>query len=425
MKKVLIITYYWPPSGGAGVQRWLKISKYLAKKDVEVHVLTVDSQKASYSTIDNSLVHDIHTNVTVHYSDSFEIINHYAKVVGKKNVPTAGFSNVDNSSFFQKVVNSLRSNFFIPDPRIGWKKFALKKAIEIIKEHSIHTIITTSPPHSTQLIGLELKKKLPIKWIVDLRDPWTDIYYYNLLGHSIISNKINKNLEKKVIEKSDHIVTVSNGFKSIFLNKTPKVKEEKFSVIPNGFDNEDFQLKPLINKSSQLFTICYTGTMSTQYNPFVFFDALQGCDQNKIILQIVGTTSVEIKEYIAKLNLPVEYVDTVPHDEVAQIQQNADLLLLVIPDVKKSDGITPGKLFEYMASGNQTIAIGSKESDVNRILNECSAGKIFERKNKPAIITFVSNLIDLKFQAKYPKVNNKQLSIYSRESQAEQIKQLL
>ena len=144
MKKVLIISYYWPPSGGAGVQRWLKLSKYLAKSNVEVHILTVDPKKASYTSIDNSLTQDIHPKIIVHYSDSFEIINYYSKLAGKKNVPTAGFSNVNNSSVIQKAVNALRSNLFIPDPRKGWKKYAVKKAIEIIKEYSIHSIITTT-----------------------------------------------------------------------------------------------------------------------------------------------------------------------------------------------------------------------------------------------------------------------------------------
>ncbi len=425
MKKVLIISYYWPPSGGAGVQRWLKLSKYLAKSNVEVHILTVDPKKASYTSIDNSLTQDIHPKIIVHYSDSFEIINYYSKLAGKKNVPTAGFSNVNNSSVIQKAVNALRSNLFIPDPRKGWKKYAVKKAIEIIKEYSIHSIITTSPPHSTQLIGLELKKRLSINWIVDFRDPWTDIYYYKLLRHTAISAKIDQKLEKKVIEQSDRIITVSNGFKSIFLNKTEKVKEEKFSVIPNGFDPDDFKEKSKTQSSIEQFIICYTGTMSMQYNPFIFFDALNDCKKDNILLQIVGTTSAKIKKYIEQLKLNVEYVETVPHEQVSKIQQQSDLLLLVIPDVKLSEGITPGKLFEYMASGNQTIALGPENSDVNQILKECNAGKTFDRNDKSKITDYIFNLITRKVESNYPKIDSVALSHYSRKNQAEQIRQLL
>lgn len=425
LKKVLIITYYWPPSGGAGVQRWLKLSKYLALDDVEVHVLTVDPKKASYTSIDHSLEHDISPNIKVHYSDSFEIINYYSSLVGKKNVPTAGFSNVNNKNVFQKTVNSLRSNFFIPDPRKGWKKYAVKKAIEIIEKYDISSVITTSPPHSTQLIGLELKKRLSINWIVDFRDPWTDIYYYSLLGHTKYSKRIDSFLEKTVIESCDSIITVSTGFKSIFLSKTEIINEEKIQVIPNGYDPEDFNVKTNLTDTGSKFVISYTGTMSNQYEPFSFFDALENFNHEDYILKMVGSTSSEIKEYINGLNINVEFIDTVPHEEVSRIQQQSDLLLLVIPDVHLSEGITPGKLFEYMASGNQTLAIGSKDSDVNRILTACRAGITFNRTEKKVMLNYVANLIDLKSGCNYPKLDKNKLLDYSRPFQAKEVKQLL
>jgi glycosyltransferase involved in cell wall biosynthesis len=218
-KKVLIIAYYWPPSGGAGVQRWLKMTKYLSKIGIEVHVLTVDPEKGSYLQRDESLKNDIHPAVKTHYSSSFEPINWYVKLAGKSNVPTAGYSNVDEQHWKQKLVSAIRSHLFIPDPRIGWKKYGYKKAMEIIEAEGIQNIITTSPPHSAQLIGLKLKRKLKekVNWIVDFRDPWTDIYYYNSLQHSKLSHRKNLKLERQVIEESDRIITVGEGFKESFL----------------------------------------------------------------------------------------------------------------------------------------------------------------------------------------------------------------
>ncbi|MFB1021456.1 MAG: glycosyl transferase family 1, partial [Vicingaceae bacterium] len=143
MKKVLIISYYWPPSGGAGVQRWVKYSKYLNSAGVDVSVITVDDKVASYSSIDESLIKDVDSNIKVYRTNSFEVINWYSSLVGKKNVPTAGFSNVNNEGWIQKLATAIRSNFFIPDPRIGWNKYAYKKAIEIIQKESITTVITT------------------------------------------------------------------------------------------------------------------------------------------------------------------------------------------------------------------------------------------------------------------------------------------
>ncbi|MDA9313024.1 glycosyltransferase, partial [Vicingaceae bacterium] len=262
MKKLLLITYYWPPSGGAGVQRWLKLSKYLALQGTEVHILTVDPEKASYTTIDHSLLKDVHPKLHIHQTDSFEIINYYSKVVGKKNVPSAGFSNVNNESIVQKTVNSLRSNLFIPDPRKGWNKYAYKKAEEILTKYNIQTVITTSPPHSTQLIGLKLKERLNTNWIADLRDPWTDIYYYHLLGHSKWSKSKDKNLEKNVIERSDKILTVSKGLSEIFSSKSDQKILDKIKLIPNGFDPDDFSQPLDLSKQDNYFVIAYTGTMS-------------------------------------------------------------------------------------------------------------------------------------------------------------------
>src|SRR5690554_1175346 len=140
-KKVLVIAYYWPPSGGAGVQRWLKMTKYLAELDHEVHVLTVDPKKASYFNLDSSLVENIHPTIKVHHSNSFEPINLFSQFVGKKNVPNAGFSNVDAQHWKQKMMNAIRSHLFIPDPRVGWKKYAVNKALSIIEKEKIKNVI--------------------------------------------------------------------------------------------------------------------------------------------------------------------------------------------------------------------------------------------------------------------------------------------
>lgn len=427
MKKVLIITYYWPPSGGAGVQRWLKLSKYLAKNGVEVHILTVDPNRASYSSIDYSLKNDIDNKIKVHTTNSFEIINIYAKFVGKKNVPTSGFSNVNNKNFFQKLVNSLRSNFFIPDPRIGWKRFAVKKAIEIINSFKVEHIITTSPPHSTQLIGLELKKRLNIKWLVDFRDPWTDIYYYKILGHSFISKMIDKKLERSVLRHSDKIITVSNGFKSLFLKNEKDIDSNKIKVIPNGYDSEDFNTEHNKVENNNSFIICYTGTMSDQYDPFFFFKALNKVNLGilKIKFQLIGSISENIKTFLEKMNYEVEFISTVPHSEVISYQKNADALLLVIPNIKQAEGITPGKLFEYMASKNKVIAIGPLNSDVNNILELCQAGKTFERTSEEELIDYINMLIKNKSQGEKNSVNVEAIQEYSRSNQALEIMDLL
>ena len=189
MRRLLVITYYWPPAGGAGVQRWLKFSKYLPQSGWEPVILTVDPQFASYTVLDTTLAKDIPDQTKVYRTKATDWFRLY--VNGKSKVPAAGFAvNMDNS-LKGKISRFIRGNFFIPDPRRGWNKFAFRKACEIIETLKINHIITTSPPHSTQLIGLRLKKRFPeITWIADLRDAWTDIYYYRLFYPLKISSAI-------------------------------------------------------------------------------------------------------------------------------------------------------------------------------------------------------------------------------------------
>ena len=424
MKKLLLITYYWPPSGGAGVQRWLKLSKYLALQGVEVHILTVNPKKASYTTIDKSLLKDVHQNLIIHTTDSFEIINYYSKIVGKKNVPSAGFSNVNNNSIIQKTVNSLRSNLFIPDPRKGWNKYAYKKALQIINKHNINTVITTSPPHSTQLIGLKLKKSSNINWIADLRDPWTDIYYYHLLGHSKLSKSIDKKFEKSVIEHSDKILTVSKGLSEIFQSKSDLEASDKIIIMPNGYDPDDFNKQlPKIKKDNH-FVISYTGTISNQYEPDVFFNALKNIKTSKNIkLQFVGSISSDLIDSIKSLGIELEIIPTVPHDEIVNYQQMADALLLVIPKVSNAKGILTGKLFEYLASKKPIIAIVPEESDAREIIEDCKAGICFTRNESKKLQIELERLI----HSTQPKISPDQMKVesFSRKNQAIQIATLL
>ncbi|MBA4322070.1 MAG: hypothetical protein C0408_04570, partial [Odoribacter sp.] len=178
MAKVLIITYYWPPGSGAGVQRWLKFSKYLPEFGIEPVILTVDPEYAAYPATDKSLQTEISNDLKIHKTRATDYFRIYKK--DKTKIPSAGFASNSDKGLKSKILRFIRGNFFIPDPRKGWNKYAFRKACEIIDNEGIKIVITTSPPHSTQLTGLKLKKKYPyIKWISDLRDPWTDIYYYN------------------------------------------------------------------------------------------------------------------------------------------------------------------------------------------------------------------------------------------------------
>lgn len=426
-KKVLVIAYYWPPSGGAGVQRWLKLTKYLCKLGHEVHVLTVDPKQASYFAVDESLRQDIHPDVKVHLSDSFEPINIYSKFVGKKNVPTAGYSNVDEQHWKQKLVSGIRSHLFIPDPRVGWKNHAVKKALDIINNENIHNVITTSPPHSTQLIGLKLKKKLKEKlnWIVDFRDPWTDIYYYPLLQHSKISHQINLSLERKVIEQSDHIITVGEGFKSSFLSKTNKVKPTKFEIISNAFDPDDFRMKDEVKPEKDVFLASYIGTVSDTYEPEIFFEALGQLANDfpdaPIRFKATGVVSDRLQHFIKnKLGNKASFHDPVPHEEAVHAMLKSHVLLLITPGI---EGTIPGKTFEYLASGRRIVSVG--KGDSAKAIEKCKAGKAFDRTETKALYTYLKEAL-MDFNAKKEFTTNyEELKKMSWDYNATQVAKLL
>jgi len=397
VKKIFIITYYWPPSGGAGVQRWVKFVKYLPDFGFEPIVLTVDPQYASYPVIDESLVDEIPKNLKVYHTKSNEPFKFYKKVSGKSDIPHAGFANESEAGPMQKFSRFIRGNFFIPDARKGWNKFAYKKAIQLIAEHQIDTVITTSPPHSTQLIGLKLKTKLNIKWVADIRDPWTDIYYYDQLYHTALAKKIDKDFERKVLTNADQILVVSDAIKNQFLAKSPSLTENKLIVIPNGYDEDDFSNRQITD--AERFIITYTGTLAANYNIGAFLKAVEKLSkeipEKKIALRFVGVLAESYKQLIEYTSLGkiTEFVGHVDHKASIQYLLKSTILFLAIPDVANNEGVLTGKLFEYLAAKKPILGVGPVKGDAARIIAACSAGEIFDYDDQENIYNYLKDLV--------------------------------
>jgi glycosyltransferase involved in cell wall biosynthesis len=392
MQKVLVITYYWPPGSGAGVQRWLKFSKYLPSFGWEPVILTVDPEYASYPAIDNTLENDIPEGVRVYKTKATDYFRLYKK--DKSKIPSAGFANSDNSGFMTKVMRFIRGNFFIPDPRKGWNKYAFARACEIIESEKIDHVITTSPPHSTQLIGLKLKKRFRgIKWIADLRDPWTDIYYYSMFYHTSLARSIDRNLEIKVLNSADRIITVGKSLKEHFSLKSVGLSD-KTEVITNGFDEDDFSV--IGNAGKGVFTISYIGTLSEAYPLEGFLNAVARLRQNgkKIRLRFVGSVSRGRKNLILSANSPedVEFINYVDHSGAIRFMKESSALLLIIPEHLSSKSILTGKLFEYIASGNPVICLGPPDGDAAGILTSSGTGKTFNYNDISSITEFLDLL---------------------------------
>lgn len=393
MNKVLIVTYYWPPSGGAGVQRWLKFSKYLPGLGWEPVILTVDPEYAAYPVTDFSLKENLPPTLKVHITPAINYFGIYKK--DKTKIPSAGFANNVDNSLKGRIFRFIRGNFFLPDPRKGWNRYAFKKACELIENEGIKHIITTSPPHSTQLIGLRIKKKYPkIKWIADLRDPWTDIYYYKLFYPTVISKWIDGKLEKSVLKKADKIITVGPSLKNLFSQKI-KGTAEKTEVITNGYDEKDFA--GLVPYTPRIFTISYIGTLSDAYPIEGFMAALNTFKLrgNDFILRFIGTVSPKQKEFILSSvdQSYIEFISSVNHGTAIRYMVESSVLLLIIPDHKSNRSIITGKLFEYVASRKPILCLGPVNGDAANILALYGYGKCFSYRDINSIETFIFSAI--------------------------------
>ena len=429
MIKALIITYYWPPSGGAGVQRWLKLSKYLAEFGVEPIVLTVDEKQASYAVLDSSLVADIAPNILVFKTPTNEPFESYKKLLGKKSIPYGGFANETKPGLFDKLARFIRGNFFIPDARVGWNRFAIEKASELIRTHGIDVVITSSPPHSTQLIGLSLKKRFPIKWIADLCDPWTDIYYYESFFHLPFAAKKDKDFERRVIEESDRILIASPPWRQLFQSKTSTPTEAKTCFLPMGYDEADFNKSFIEDKEH--FIITYAGTLADSYRPEVFAEALKLLDRSKISklkVRFVGSVTPAIKGHFEARGVAdlLEIVPYVKHDRPVAYLMEGSVLLLAIPQNKNEEIIIPGKIFEYLAAQKPVICLGPVHGESAKIIEGMNAGKAFDRTMAGPMSAYIQTLYTKWEQGEDINLPvHPELVRFSRRDQARQLSEIV
>jgi len=392
MQKVLIVTYYWPPGSGAGVQRWLKFSKYLTKQGWQPVILTVDPDFAVYPAIDKSLNYEIPPDLTVYKTRARNYFRLYKK--DKSKIPSAGFAIDEEKGIISRFSRFVRGNFFIPDPRKGWNRYAFEKACEIIETQKIDRLITTSPPHSTQLIGLRLKKKYPVmRWIADLRDPWTDIYYYDKFYPTFLSREIDRGYEKSVLKYADRIITVGKSLKEIFSSKVPGI-EGKIEVISNGYDEDDF--KGINPSKPEIFTISYIGTLPDSYPLNGFLNALKIliASGRDFRLKFIGFVSSGQRDLIASAleKSKVEYIKYVDHRSAIRYMLDSSALLLIIPDHGSSRSIITGKLFEYIAAGKSIICLGPVDGDAAGILAETGHGRTCIYDDSEGIAEYLKTL---------------------------------
>ncbi len=388
-RRVLVITYYWPPSGGAGVQRWLKTIKYLREFGWEPVVYTPENPEAP--VLDKSLLNDVPPDLEIIRRSIWEPYSYYKKLVGLKSSEkiNAGFlTEKKKPGLAENISVWLRGNLFIPDARKFWIKPSIRYIINYLREHPVDAIVSTGPPHSMHLIALGVKKELGIPWLADFRDPWTGIDFYHLLKLSGYADRKHHSKELKVLKRADAVVVISRSmeeeFKSIHLRN--------YSVVTNGYDESDIQaIDPV--QTDKKFSIAHIGSIAPARNPKIFWSILSELvDENqdfavKLEIKLVGKVDISVLESIAEAGLYgyLNRIDYLPHNFVIAQMQRSQVLLLLINQTPNAKGILTGKIFEYLAAQRPIISIGPSEGDAALILRETNSGESFGFEDADAL----------------------------------------
>jgi hypothetical protein len=423
-KKILIITYYWPPAGGPGVQRWLKFVKYLP--DFGIQPIVYIPENPTYPIVDENLVKEVSDNTIILRNKIFEpyqLASFLSKNKTKK-ISSGIIPNQKKQSFLDKTFLWIRGNLFIPDARVFWVKPSVFFLEKYILENNIDIIITSGPPHSLHLIGLELKNKLNVKWFADFRDPWTTIGYHKSLRLSSFAANRHKALEHQVLNSADTIIVTSKTTKTEFEAITTK----PIAVITNGYDTEQVEKQTLDNK----FSLAHIGSFLSERNPLILWESLIELVneipefKSQLEIKLIGAVSQEVLETIKayKLDSYLNNLGYISHKEAIAHQRKSQVLLLIEIDSEDTKSIIPGKLFEYMVSGRPIIAIGPKNSDFAAIIQSTNTGSFFKYseklKLKSVILDFYNQFLEGKLQS-----NGVGLQKYSRRSLTKELAQLL
>ena len=436
MKRVLIISYYWPPSGGSGVQRWVKFAKYLPKEGWQPVIYTPENPELT--AVDKTLSSEIPPEAEIikrHITEPYGI---YRKLMGKgsstdlKTLTSAGSSsdevnpiNGGMKSWKQKLSLFIRGNFFIPDPRILWLHPSVRFLKEYLKGHPVDAIVTTGPPQSMHLIGLKLSKATGLPWIADFRDPWTKMFYFKHLGLTRRSEEKHHKLEKEVLDGATRIIAVSPMVQKDFQAMTSTPVE----LITNGFDEEDFNREFELD---EYFNITHTGLFASDGNPETLWKVLADkCSSDEefkrsLRIRLVGKTDKEIIDSIVSAGLGQNLKDFgyQSHEVAVKEQLNASVLILPLRKEPEYEAVLPGKLFEYLASRRPILGIGQTEGAMAKVVRETGSGVVYNWDEEKKIKAWIDLCWD-EFKNDELKDNMSDISKYSRRKLTKRLASLL
>lgn len=421
-RRVLIVTYYWPPSGGSGVQRWLKFAKYLPETDWEPVIFTPENP--DFDLKDESLEKEVPRQLEVIKFPIWEPYQLFSKVKGKTKTHPGRLLEQKEKGFLEKAAIWARANLLIPDPRVFWIKPSVKFLTDLAKSGQFQAIITTGPPHSMHLIGRELKRKTGLPWIADFRDPWSQWEFLDTLPMTSWVRKKHIQLEQTVLREANAVLTISPTFQK----DLAKIANRRIYLLTNGFDPADIPagFSPKEKEPGKLHLV-YSGIIDAIRNPIPLMEALKaefGQSEIQIDWTFVGKVSEQVKEYVRQdewLSKRIHFAGYVSHREVFDFYAKADVLVLILTDTKNAQGNIPGKLFEYLATGVPVLALGDPEGDSARILKEAEAGQVIRHGDQMGIQSQLRALVSTEKST----VNLESFAQFSRKNLTHQLARIL
>lgn len=398
MKKVLIISYYWPPTGGSGVQRWVKFAKYLPEEGWQPVIYTPENPEQL--VLDRTLEAEIPKETEVIKTKITEPYALYRKFLRKSGHSDEAVEvnpvNAQNKTLAQKAAMWVRGNLFRPDPRCLWIGPSVRYLKKYLKDHPVDIIVSTGPPQSMHLIGRKLSRATGIPWIADFRDPWTKIFYFKHLSMTRATLRWHKRMEKKVLDDASAVVAVSPLVQQEFQAMTQTPVE----LITNGFDECDFageKCREAEGGPDRDFVITHTGLFAADGNPDILWEVLNDkCIQNEVFrkalkIRLVGKSDKQITDAIEKAGLKDNLTDLgyQPHAVAIEEQRKASLLILPLRKEPEYKAVLPGKLFEYLASWRPVLGIGQPDGAMSHILNLTKTGVVLDWTDKTSIARFI------------------------------------
>lgn len=421
-RRVLIITYYWPPSGGSGVQRWLKFAKYLPEAGWEPVIFTPENP--DFDLKDETLLKEIPSQLEVIKFPIWEPYQLFSKLKGKSKTHPGRLLEQKEKGFLEKAAIWARANLLVPDPRVFWVKPSVKFLTDLAKDGQFQAVITTGPPHSMHLIGLELKRKTGLPWIADFRDPWSQWEFLDTLPMSSLVRKKHEQLEQKVLKEADAVLTISPTFQ----RDLGKLAHRKIDLLTNGYDPADIPVgfSPKEKEGRKLHLV-YSGIIDAIRNPIPLMEAMKAEFEesgDQVEWTFVGKVSEQVHAFVSAdpwLKQRIHFAGYVSHGEVFGFYAKADVLVLILTDTKNAQGNIPGKLFEYLATGVPVLALGDPKGDSAAILQDAGAGAVLEHTDQSAIQKQLRSL----FQSTGTLAKAKGLEAYSRKNLSVQLAKIL